>query len=319
MSTWITSQSLLSRATKMTNHMPYALSTAWNYRNHKDAKGMADEIKSLGFNSIELNFALTKTQVDDFIRLRDSGYLNITSTHNYCPLPPGVKVKDASPEYYLLSSLDEKERLLAVKFTKRSMDFAKKSGARVLILHLGRVGIKDETKKLFDIADKKLFEKEKKRILHQRQKASGPFLDKAMESLGELLKYAKKINLNLALENRYYIRELPSLEEFKIIFKSFDDTRLFYWHDAGHAQLYENLSILKHEDYLEDLSSRLIGVHLHDIILFDDHHAPGCGKFDFGRLKPYLKSGVIRVVEAHRKATPEEVKNSIRYLREVLG
>ncbi|MBL7156845.1 MAG: sugar phosphate isomerase/epimerase [Candidatus Omnitrophica bacterium] len=298
---------------------PYALSTAWNYRGHKDAKGIADEIKSLGFNSVELNFALTKKEVEGFVKLKDSGYINITSTHNYCPLPDGVDPKDASPEFYSLSSLDDDERLTAVKFTKKSMDFAKRLGATTLVLHLGRVDIKDKTKQLFSIMDKAKFEEIKKNALFERGSKAKPFLDKAMKSLEALLKHAGKIDLNIALENRYYIKEIPSLEEFKIIFKAMSDRHLFYWHDTGHAQIYENLSILKCNDYLKELSNHLIGVHLHDIILYNDHLAPGCGNFDFKRLKPYIKNDTIKVLEAHKgKSTPEELKRSRFFLKKVL-
>ena len=92
-----------------------------------------------------------------------------------------------------------------------------------------------------------------------------------------------------------------------------------HWHDADHAQIYENLGILRHEDYLEAFANRLIGVHLHDIMRFDDHRAPGCGEFDFRRLKRYIKKDTIRVIEAHGKATADEVKKSLLFMEEVLG
>ncbi|OGW75737.1 MAG: hypothetical protein A2Z72_02450 [Omnitrophica bacterium RBG_13_46_9] len=302
----------------MTDLSSYSLSTAWNYRKHRDAKGMADEIKSLGFDSVELNFALTESQVNDFVKLRDSGYIKISSTHNFCPLPNGAEPSIASPEYYSLSSLEDNERSLAVKFTKRSMDIAKRLGAPALVLHLGSLRIKDRTTKLFTALNRSELEKAKREALHERTMQAKPFLDKAKESLEDLLRYAERIDLSIALENRYYIRELPSLEEFKIIFELFDSKHLGYWHDTGHAQIYENLYIHKHEDYLEALSNNLIGVHLHDIIMFDDHRAPGCGEFDFKRLRPYLKPGTIKVIEAHRKVAAGEIKVSLSYLKRVL-
>lgn len=303
----------------MTGTPRYSLSTAWNYRNHRDVGGMVEEIKSLGFDSVELNFALTESQVNDFIKLKDSGYIRVSSTHNYCPLPEGVDPKEASPEYYSLTSRNKDERELAVRFTKKSMDFARRLGARALIVHLGRVDIEDRTKRLFTITDKARFEREKGEALNERREKAGPFLEAGMKSLEALLDHAGRIDLNIALETRYYIKEIPSLSEFKTIFNALGDRRLCYWHDTGHAQIYENLSILKHEDYLDALSNRLIGVHLHDIILFDDHRAPGCGEFDFGRLKPYLKPDTERVIEAHRISGPEEVKNSRKFLDKVLG
>ena len=302
----------------MKSPMPYALSTAWNSRKHKSGKKMAEEIKSLGFNSIELNFSLTSSQVKDFIKLKDLGLISITSTHNYCPLPDGVKQKHASPEYYSLTSLDEEERRLAIKFTKNSMDAAKRLGARVLILHLGRVEMSDKTKRLFTTIDKEVFKKRRAEVLNKREKKKKIFLKNGLKSLKTLLKYAHKIDLGLAIENRYYIKEIPSLDELKIIFKTIKDKHLFYWHDTGHAKIYENLGISKYEDFLKTLSNRLIGVHLHDIILFDDHRAPGSGEFDFKRLKPFLKKNTIKVIEVHRSTSSEDIKKSVRYLERVL-
>ena len=279
---------------------------------------MADEIKSLGFKSIELNFALTETQVEEFGRLKDSGYITISSTHNFCPLPDGVKPKDASPEYYSLSSLDTEERTRAVHYTKKSMDFVKRLGAQALVVHLGRVEVEDRTKRLFVLRGEKAFRAAKEAMLRERAEKAKPFVDAALESLGELLEYADRIDVNIALENRYYIKELPSLEELIMILDKFESKHLFYWHDTGHAMIYENLAIVKYEEYLEALASRLIGVHLHDIILFDDHRAPGCGEFDFRRLRPYLKDETIRVIETHRQATAEEVRASVAYMRKAL-
>ena len=199
------------------------------------------------------------------------------------------------------------------------MDYAKKASAGALILHVGRVEMKDRTKNLFAIKDEARLSKEKEEFLLEREKKSAPFFKKAQDSLKILLDYADSIDLNIALENRYYIRELPSLEELMEIFRNFKSKHLFYWHDTGHAQLYENLKVQRHEEYLEAFSRRLLGVHLHDIILSDDHRAPGCGEFDFKRLKPYIKEDTIKVIEAHRKATKEEVRKSKSFLVKELG
>ncbi|MBN1353928.1 MAG: TIM barrel protein [Candidatus Omnitrophica bacterium] len=303
----------------MSSRSSYSLSTAWNYRRHDTAKSIIDEARSMGFESLELNFALTEPRVNEFIELKNQGYINISSTHNFCPLPDGVIPEKASPEYYSLSSPDDEERALALRFTKKSMDFAKKAQAKAFIIHLGSVRMKDPTKRLFTTADKAKFEERKRSAFSERAKKVKPYLDASLKSIGALTEYAGLIGLDIALENRYYIKELPSLEEFKIIFELFDDERLFYWHDTGHAQIYENLSILKHEDYLETLSSRLLGMHLHDIILFDDHRAPGSGEFDFGRLKPFVKKDTIKVIEAHRASSKEEVERSLPYLTGILG
>ena len=101
-----------------------------------------------------------------------------------------------------------------------------------------------------------------------------------------------------------------------------------YWHDTGHAEISAKLGFVKNqEDYLKEYGSRMIGIHLHDVVGFSDHRAPGTGEIDFSFLAKYLNSSspeanqppaeVIKAVEAHRCSTPEEVKMSVNYLKKV--
>jgi len=78
------------------------------------------------------------------------------------------------------------------------------------------------------------------------------------------------------------------------------------------------LGLVKHTDYLEAGEGRFAGVHLHDVVGVDDHLAPGKGNFDFRIIKPYLKEETLKVIEAHSPATPEDIKEGIKYLK-VIG
>ena len=89
-----------------------------------------------------------------------------------------------------------------------------------------------------------------------------------------------------------------------------------YWHDVGHAQVNENLSLIPPGSLLKNYGDRLIGIHLHDTAGLEDHLAPGTGEIDFTLLKSYLKSDTLTVLEL-KPQTPEfEVIQGIRFIRE---
>lgn len=300
---------------------PFSLSTSWNYRNHKKARPLVDEIKNLGFDAIELNFALAESAVEDIAAMVQRGYVSVSSAHNFCPIPSGTPLKKASPDYYSLASMDEAERKKAVFFTKRTVCYAKKLGAKAVMLHTGKIGMKDMTKKmgaLIGKGDRAGLKEIKEKASRERNSKMAPYLENVLKSLGEIIPFAGKNGIMLAVENRFYHSEVPSFEELESIFKAFPAGDLFYWHDVGHAQIYEILGFRPHEDYLRAFSNRLIGAHFHDIMFpTQDHLAPGTGIFDFRRIKQYIKADTIKVIEVHRPVTAEEIVESVKFLKEV--
>jgi sugar phosphate isomerase/epimerase len=153
------------------------------------------------------------------------------------------------------------------------------------------------------------------------ERAAGvpPHLEQVFQSLEDLLPVAKKNNLVLGVENRYYFREIPSLEEIHQIFKRFSSSSLFYWHDVGHAQVSENLGFSLHADFLQSFSPRMAGIHLHDVKGIKDHLAPGDGDFNFAQLTPYLKNNPLMVLEAHSPATAQQITLAKLYLEKLFA
>ena len=137
-----------------------------------------------------------------------------------------------------------------------------------------------------------------------------------IKSLETLIESARKLDLKIGLENRYYYREIPSLDDFELIFDHFSsESALGYWHDLGHAQVSENLGLAKHMDYLTNFGDRLCGIHLHDVINGIDHQAPGVGNLDFDIIKPYLNDNIIKVIEVHHQTTALEIVEGISFLK----
>ncbi|MDP2912685.1 MAG: sugar phosphate isomerase/epimerase [Candidatus Omnitrophota bacterium] len=299
----------------------YSLSTSWNSERHRYGFDVVNEIKALGFDSIELGWSLTETMVRDILSMKESGVIKISSLHNICPIPKGVDQTRASPDYYSLASDDDAERALAVAAAKSTIDYAKRFGARVVVLHTGRVKMRERMRELDSaFSDKEKFVRLREEMIRQREELKDGYLDNVIRCLGELVPYADRSGVALSIENRFYYGEIPLIPEFAVIFEVFKRGKLYYWHDAGHAEVFNRLGLASHTEFLDKFSNRLIGIHLHDIIgIMADHNPPGLGDFDFTILKPYINGDTIKVIEAHEPANAEQIRQSVDYLNRVLG
>jgi len=302
--------------------MTLAISTSWNAYRFDDGEKLLFEISRLGFKAIELSFNLDSGMIEGITDSARRLKIDIVSLHNYCPIPDGLSRKEALPDYYSLASLGKEERFLAVKYAKRSIDTASRLGAKAVVLHCGRVEIPDYTRQLINLYNQGMnnsaeFMELKEKMSRARALEAAKFLSQALISIEELNTYAKAKDVLLGIETRFYHREIPDIDEIGIILDKFKNSQVYYWHDTGHAQLMENLGFLRHRDFLERYGERLIGVHLHDILGCQDHLTPLEGKIDFTIIKPYLRQGTLKVIEAHQPATAEAIIKSRNFISQL--
>lgn len=304
--------------------MGLILSTSWNAFRCGNGKILLSEIRDLGFEEIELSFNLSAGVLEDIRKAVKSGQAKVRSAHNFCPIPDGITQEEALPDCYSLSSPQEKIRQLAIKYTKRSIDTAQALGAKAVVLHCGRIDARDRTRDLINLYEKgqkgsEEFKVLKEKMTEERKVLRTPFFENTLKSLKELNHYAEEKDVSLGIETRFYYYEIPSLEEIGIILDSFRNSRVFYWHDVGHAQVMENLGFNTHKAYLDMYSGSLIGIHLHDVSLGSDHRAVNKGEFNFNCLMPYLKKETLKVVEIHHPATSEDIKESRQSLTKIFN
>jgi sugar phosphate isomerase/epimerase len=234
-------------------------------------------------------------------------------------------VNYAAPNLYQFSAEKPRERELALKHTLKTLEFAVRVKAPLVVLHLGGIDMKDYTGKLLDMAargekETAKYEKLCADVSNKREAAKDPYIARANELLRRLLPEAEQLGLKLGIENREALEELPFEQDYPLLFKELDSPAAVYWHDTGHAQIKENLGFLNHAFHLQSHRDRLCGFHIHDVHYPGrDHCAPGTGCVDFAALKPVVTPAHIKVFEFSPSLTVDELKSGVAHIKNLWG
>jgi len=284
---------------------------------------MLREIRELGFEYAELSHGVSISLMPGILAAVGAGEIKISSLHNFCPLPMGVT--HAAPNLYEFSAEKDYERELAIRYTLKTFEFAGLVKAPAVVLHLGSLELKDYTGRLCDLLERDgtkspRFEKLLAEAVAKREAAKGKFVAHMYETLHKLLPEAEKRGLKLGCENRQALEEIPLEGDFASFFREFASPNVAYWHDVGHAQIKENLGLIRHVTHLESLAARLVGFHIHDVQFpARDHAAPGSGMIDYAALKLFVKPEHIKVFELSPSLPVEAVKSGIAHVKKIWG
>ena len=285
---------------------------------------MIQEILDLGFQNIELGHGIRLTLVEGILKMWEAGKVNITSLHNFCPLP--AEIPRASPDCYQLSSHLDGERERAVRHSYKTIDFAKRLGAKFVVMHLGSVPIDDYTGKLVQLAEAGLhnsrqFVDMRIEALRKREaKQDKPFF-RMIDCLRQVVDYAGERGIQLGIESRHSFEEIPSEREMLDVLARMNPEVVGYWHDFGHAQIKHNLGFLDHAQWLAKAGPLALGCHVHDVRWpFRDHSPPFSGEIEYKKLRPLLPEKCQMVLELSPRAKREEVEAARdRWLAEFPG
>ena len=281
---------------------------------------MIQEILDLGFQNIELGHGIRLSLVDGILKMHEKGLVKISSLHNFCPLP--VEITRASPDCYQISAASQSERERAIRHTFQTIDFAKRLGAKFVVMHLGSVPIDDYTTKLVKMAEvgmmmTKQFVRTKLEAVKSRESNQASPFQRAKESLRRITDYAGERGIKLGVESRHSYEEIPSETEMLEVLAEFLPPTVGYWHDFGHVQVKHNLSFLDHVSWMQKVANRLIGCHLHDTKWPGrDHMAPFTGDVEYEKLLPLLPPDMLFVFEMSPRRTPEEITTSLAKWKE---
>jgi sugar phosphate isomerase/epimerase len=284
---------------------------------------MLREIRSLGFEYAELSHGIRLSLVPGILDAVEAGEIKISTLHNFCPLPIGVD--KPSPNLYEFSAESPRDRELALKHTLKTLEFARRVNANLVVLHLGSMELKDYGGKLEAMLEQGLKDTPKYQKLlaeaaAKREAKKKMAVTNLYESLKRIVPEAVKHGLKLGCENRESVREIPLESDFAGFLRDFDSPNVCYWHDCGHAQIKQNLGFIRHAEFLAPLAGRLAGFHIHDVQFpATDHCPPGSGEVDYAALKPYVQPYHIKVFELSPRVPVEGVQRGIQHLKSIWG
>jgi sugar phosphate isomerase/epimerase len=277
----------------------------------------------MGFEYAELSHGIRISLLPGILEAVDAGEIRISTLHNFCPLPIGVN--HAAPNIFKFTSPDVRERENAYRHTLKTIETAARLKAKLVVLHMGAVEMKDYTDRLIDMVgeghrETPKFQKLCQEVEEKREARKEKHVEHAYGLLKRIAEQAERHGLMLGIENREALEEIPFESDFNFLFMEFQGPTVRYWHDTGHAQIKENLGFINHAFHLESMSPHLAGFHIHDVQFPGrDHCPPGSGMIDFKALKPFVRPDHIKVFELSPGLPPEELQAGVAHLKSIWG
>jgi sugar phosphate isomerase/epimerase len=293
-----------------------SLSTMWARKNFATLSDFFVAARRLGFASIELNHHVDSTMLAGI----DRSQVQFSSVHEPCPAD--ISTETLKEQDWLISAQDDEKRWQGVQAVKRSIDLANDLGAGTIVVHAGNVladiTLEKKMRLLYKAKRKPTAEYHtlKDELQNMRAAQAELRLDAVKKSLIELLDYASRFDIRLGLENRYHYADIPVPDEMEMLLSLAGPDQLGFICDVGHAQTLDQLGFYPLQEWLERFSTRIVGVHLHDVIGVDDHYAPGLGEIDFNKVAAFLPKEAFRTLELQPKNTPEQIQTGLMYLFE---
>jgi len=300
--------------------MEFALSTRWNVYRHEIGEPLIDEIRTLGFEAVELSYDLRPELAPGIRRKVADGTIRVLSVHNYCPIPVGFL--RGHPELYSLSSLESGERRSAVVNTEKTIRFAAETGARAVVAHAGNVHMRRQSRRLIEMLEAgqrhtARYDKRLMKLQLQRDRKAPRHLDAWRRSIDELLPVLADTGVRLGFENLPSWEAIPTEVEARDLLDALDAPQVGVWHDIGHGRIRQNLGLINQQFWLERLAPRLVGMHIHDVRPpADDHAVPGTGEIDFAPFAAVARECPVRVFEFMAGTPPEAVRAGLDHVRQ---
>lgn len=259
-----------------------SFSTCWNSSKNHDGAKLIDEIRDLGFDTVELSHGMTVSLLPGIKEAYDQGKIKVSGLHNFFPSP--VEVMVDAPDCYEYTSYRKHERERAFNLTLRTIETAAKFNAKYLVLHMGSTTLNKRTKQLEDMVkagnlNSRDYVKKKLEFIKKRESTGRRHMERIIPVLDKLIEPAKEAGIVLAVESRSHYEQMPSEREMVELMEHFADCpQIGYWHDFGHVQRKHNLDLLDHQQWLEKMLPHLVGCHVHDVEYpTRDHRVPFYG------------------------------------------
>ena len=298
--------------------MRAALSTMWAQQDrfHGRMQDFARLAAEAGYDAIEPSHSTDREGLEQLI---GCAILPLSSLH-----APTPRERDGRGRWngdLNLASLDEEERVAAVRATCTTIDYAARAGASAVVVHLGACGrglLPEEgrLRALFQAGIQTGDEVERLRraAATHRAELAQAHLPRAVRSLAELVEYAARAQVALGLENRLHYHEIPQWDEVPDLLLPYPPQAAGYWHDVGHAEVQHRLGLVERTRWLETNSARTIGSHLHDVAGIVDHRAPGRGDVQWGYIAAGVPARAVHTLEINQHEPETLLAPALRLL-----
>ena len=192
---------------------------------------MLREIRGLGFEYAELSHGIRISLLPGIIEAVDAGEIKISTLHNFCPLPMGIT--HAAPNIFKFTSVDPRERANALRYSLKTIETAARLKARLVVLHMGAIDMKDYTDRLIEMVesgqkDTPKYEKLCEEANAKREAKKERHVELANDMLKQLIEAAEPAGIQLGIENREALEEIPLESDFHFFFKDFPGPTVGY-------------------------------------------------------------------------------------------
>lgn len=293
-----------------------SISTCWNVGRHSSGKAMVEELKSLGFSRVELNYNVTKEMADEIAEMVEAGEITISSVHNVFPYN---EIKEFHTDSLLLGHPDRKSRDEAIEVTFNSVEQAQRFNAKAVVIHAGEVPLSRDYNSLLTqmLAEghkntsfyKNLFDE----FMREREKNEPKYIELIRQSLEAICEAMGKKGYRtaLGLENRMSCHQISLFHDAQILIDALKEYPVYFWFDIGHGMLLENMGMFSSLEEATKLKDKIIGVHIHDTKGTIDHLCPFVHGNGLEAYMELIRGIPIKVVElAEKRNTAGEVKRS---------
>lgn len=282
------------------------------------------KLKELELQNVELNADIPIEWMNEIKKDVSYNEIGILSLHNFCPAADNIPAGRYGFNAYSLNSPDEEERKLALKYTLRTIDYAKELNAKAIVLHLGEITTQPTGLELYKIASQvgvnsEIYLEYKNSLLLSRQKNKQKYFDLLYKTMDVVIKHAEEKNVNLAMETRFFPDEIPNFEEINEIIEHYKSPNIFYWHDFGHVEIQIRLGFVKsHKLFFDTYKKYLIGYHIHGVKSLSDHFSPYNTEISYSSLLKY-EDDKIYILEVHNKENFSLLAQGVKFIKSVLN
>lgn len=300
----------------------YSFSTCWNIKRHTVGRDMIEEIRSLGFQWVELNYNVTPEMLATIEPMIEHGEIGVSSLHNTFPY---IDDPDYGTDSLLLGFNDEDKRKRAVDLLVRTAEYADRYGARAVVVHPGEVpfqhNIDEELKSLYKQygPDSSAYQQRWGEMLERRESLSRHYLERIACSLEEACERiaAKGWKVAIGIETRSRCYQMPTLREARAIIDRLKGAPVGLWYDFGHGMMMERMGLYDNAADMELVKDHIAGVHIHETVELSDHWCPyvhSCDMEYFDRFLPMIEAAPVKVYELKAACLPEEIEESHQLL-----